>query len=802
MLEEAQRLIELGLPIIPLCPPNHAHMSQNHISRCKCPGKMPLIKDWVSKSNTTEADLQTWQQQFHNFNIGMPLGDASGYCGIDVDGEAGVKILMDMSKGDLPSTWEFNTSAGSRLVYKIPAGMATKKFKQAGPGKHEECALICTGQQTVMPPSVHASGITYQWVNGHSPWDMDCAMSPEWLIKAIKLDAPSITAPIATSFKIKESASFNDEFSMEGFESETMDLEASDFFGIPSSSDLAQPGVPERKGRSGHKVVITDEMLAQPIPEGQRDNTMTAIVGHYCANADLRRLGKPMIMQICLEHNRKYCQPPLEDGAIQDKVNYFYDIEAAKTEGYKAQKANKPTFKASEQAKNVLKYLQNQGIMLEYDPFTRTYYYCSVDDGPWHWTLNNLLLNGWIRDVVKSPHYGDPSWDKRSYIEETRNALEESFAHMGQQASKFDLGLHSGELCKYIVVAGGMLDWRTGELKDWDPNYRTTIAFNRFDYDPEAECPYFEQYLSEWLPDEDLRKVVQEYLGYCLIPDTSYRKALYLYGKGRNGKSVFLEMLQDFFGDLSSTLSYDGLFQRFGTAQLQNRLVNIYDDTTISFAKDTGIAKNIIAGGKLNAERKGKDAFEFINVSRLIYSAQEMPRTADTTLAWYDRWFFVKFARTFETSGVTKHVMQDNMRKEYPGIFNWMLGGLRRLIEQGKFTHCNSLSTTTLEYRGLNDNVVQFLQNFTCTVPEDIPEARTSAADWYKIYEVFTEREGLRKVSRKIFRMRMEDAGYKITIGRVGNINSTAYYPRLTLATELEDVRDSMLDIRLATQLK
>jgi len=142
------------------------------------------------------------------------------------------------------------------------------------------------------------------------------------------------------------------------------------------------------------------------------------------------------------------------------------------------------------------------------------------------------------------------------------------------------------------------------------------------------------------------------------------------------------------------------------------------------------------------------------------------------------------------------------MRQEFPGIFNWMVRGLQRLDSQGKFTYCDSLASTTLEYRGLNDNVVQFLQSFTSTMPTDIAETRISTADWYKIYEVFVDREGLHKVSRKVFKLRMNDAGYHTTIGKVGNINSTAYYPKLVLATNLEDVRDSMLEIRLATQLK
>ena len=119
MFEEAKQLIELGLPIIPLCPHDHAHMSAEHIAKCNAPGKRPLIKDWVTHNRTTPHDLIIWQKQFGNYNIGLPLGQVSGYVGIDVDGDAGVKMLLDMSDGDLPGTWEFTTAAGSRLLYKI-----------------------------------------------------------------------------------------------------------------------------------------------------------------------------------------------------------------------------------------------------------------------------------------------------------------------------------------------------------------------------------------------------------------------------------------------------------------------------------------------------------------------------------------------------------------------------------------------------------------------------------------------------------------------------------------------------------
>ena len=803
MFEEAKALIELGLPIIPLCPPDHARMSQNHINRCHCPGKMPLIKDWVNKTTTTVNDLSTWRQQFGNFNIGMPLGDASGYCGIDVDGEEGVRLLMEMSKGDLPSTWEFSTGAGSRLLYMIPDGIKTKKFKQSGAGEHEECALLCTGQQTVMPPSKHISGRTYTWVEGHAPFDMPCAMAPKWLINAIKQEdekpMPMFNKPKTTV----SSFDFDAEFGVGDFdngESDDTDFSFDDGYDSGMSFDLPQNvPLPTGTGKSGktkqHKIVVTDEMLTQPIPEGQRDNTMTAIVGHYCANRDLRLLGKDMIMSVCLDHNKKYCQPPLEDQAIIDKVNFFFEMETSKDEAYKGMKSQKPQFEATVMAQNVIKHLKNQGIILKYDQFTRMYYYTMDDEGPWQCTYNYTLVNKWIREVITSPHYGDPSWDKRSYVEETRTALEEQSTSPFKKTSDFDLGSHCEELSKYIVVNDGMLDWKKKELLPWNPEYHTTIAFN-IDYDPHAECPHFEQYLSEWLPDKNVRMVIQEFLGYCLIPNTNFRKALFLYGKGRNGKSIFIEFLQDIFEGLSSTLSYDALFQRFGPANLKDKLVNIYDDTNVSFAKDTGIAKNLIAGGTISAEFKGKDHFTFTNVARIIFSAQETPRTADTTLAWYDRWFFIKFPNTFRASNSMKEEMLANMRKERSGIFNWMVEGLTRLMSQDGFTSSSQIDEYTLEYRGLNDNVVQFLNNYCIEIPDDDQNNRISCNHLYQIYQLYAEKDNLRCVSKKVFRTRIEDAGFKAIKGKVQK-TCTQYFQGLALNMNSEDVTQYMLEIRL-----
>lgn len=785
MIEAAKQLVELGLPIIPVCSHDHKHSTATHIQRCKCSGKTPLIKGWQTHNHTTLADLQSWIQSFKTFNIGLPLGDASGYCGIDVDGEEGVKLLMEMSNGDLPATWEFTTGAGNRLIYTLPEGLKTKKFKQTGDGAHQECALLCTGQQTVLPPSIHYTGVIYDWVDDRSPWDLDCAEAPQWLIDRIRLDdSPSNYSNMSINLDMPMPSinlDLDDEFSSTDFQTD-----------VPANVNISK-NVRTQKGKTGHKIVVTDELLSQPIPEGSRDNTMTAIIGHYCANRDLRRFGKDFILNICMEHNSKYCKPPLEEQAIIDKVNYFFEAEQLKDADY-ANKKNKPAFEASKMAKNVLQYLLNSGIYLHFDQFSKIYYYTSEDKGPWHSTRNYSLINKWIRDVLTSTHYGDPGFDKRSYIEETRQALEEHFTTAYKKVDDFDLGAHATELRNYIIVNDGMVDWQNNELVPWDPQVKTTIAFD-INYDKDATCPRFEKYLSEWLPDEDVRMVIQEYLGYCLIPNTNYRKALFLYGKGKNGKSMLIEFLQDFFGEHSATLSYDGLFSRFGPSQLKDKLVNIFDDTNVSFTKETSIAKNLIAGGSISAEYKGRDMFHFQNVARLIYSSQETPRTSDNTVAWRDRWFFVKFPNEFRPSNKIKTEIQTALKEERAGIFNWMIEGLRRLMANDDFTPSETLKCSTIEYQSQNDSVAQFIHN-VCTYDVTTTK-KISIADLYKIYGIWAEHESLRTVSKKVFTQRVADMGFEKTKAYINGKCGQSCFHDLILNTESEDYKEIEFDISI-----
>lgn len=344
-----------------------------------------------------------------------------------------------------------------------------------------------------------------------------------------------------------------------------------------------------------------------------------------------------------------------------------------------------------------------------------------------------------------------------------------------------------------------MVDWQNKLLVPWDPAVKTTVSFD-VEYDAEATCPRFERYLEDWLPDEKVRMVIQEYLGYCLIPNTNYRKALFLYGKGKNGKSMLIEFLQDLFGEHSATLSYDGLFARFGPSQLKDKLVNIFDDTTVSFAKETSTAKNLIAGGSISAEYKGRDMFQFQNVARFIYSSQETPRTSDNTVAWRDRWFFVKFPNEFRPSNKIKTEIQTALAEERAGIFNWMIEGLCRLMTNDDFTHSDALELSTIEYQSQNDSVAQFIHN-VCTV-DTKTEVKVSINDLYKVYNIWAENESLRAVSKKVFSQRVSDAGFTRDKAYIKGKSGQSYFKSLILNEASEDYQEISFEISIALSQK
>jgi putative DNA primase/helicase len=71
-----------------------------------------------------------------------------------------------------------------------------------------------------------------------------------------------------------------------------------------------------------------------------------------------------------------------------------------------------------------------------------------------------------------------------------------------------------------LGVANGIIDLRTGTLRDGKPKDKITLHSDIV-YDPEAQCPRFTDFINEVFGgDRDLIEFVHRAIGYCLTGDT------------------------------------------------------------------------------------------------------------------------------------------------------------------------------------------------------------------------------------------------------------------------------------------
>jgi len=183
-LEAALSYLERDWSVLPLCSGDHQGMSGQHEKTCRSPGKAPLCpwKDYQGR-RPRPVEVRLWWNRWPTANVGMALGPVSKLIGLDIDGSAGEFLLSFlMRRADvptLPPTLEFVTPGGGRrLLFQSDEDLPNEEY-QLGDG---ELRLLCEGRQTVMPPSRHANGGEYLWVEGHRPGEIEPAALPEWLL--------------------------------------------------------------------------------------------------------------------------------------------------------------------------------------------------------------------------------------------------------------------------------------------------------------------------------------------------------------------------------------------------------------------------------------------------------------------------------------------------------------------------------------------------------------------------------------------------------------------------------------------
>lgn len=323
----------------------------------------------------------------------------------------------------------------------------------------------------------------------------------------------------------------------------------------------------------------------------------------------------------------------------------------------------------------------------------------------------------------------------------------------------------------FINLQNGTYEIHSSEhkLREFQRNDFITYQLPFF-YDPLAKAPLFNQYLEKILPEKEKQLVLAEYLGYLFIKNNTLKleKALILYGSGANGKSVFFEIVNALVGQenfcsysLSSLTETNG-YQR---AELQNKLVNYASE--INGKLETSIFKQLVSGEQVEARKIYKSPFTMEDYARLIFNCNELPKEVENTNAYFRRFLIVPFEVTIPDQEQDKELAKKIIEHELSGIFNWVLEGLNRLLQNKSFSNCPQADNVLNQYKTESDSVKMFLQD------EEYNKSPTEyilLKDLYNQYKIFCSEDGYYPVKKSNFSKRLKDNGVFITKINIGNV--------------------------------
>lgn len=292
-------------------------------------------------------------------------------------------------------------------------------------------------------------------------------------------------------------------------------------------------------------------------------------------------------------------------------------------------------------------------------------------------------------------------------------------------------------------------------LKPFDPSdflkYQLPFAF-----DEKATAPKFMAYLDRVLPEKDKQEVLAEFLGYVFVPQSKLKleKALFLYGSGANGKSVCYEIVRALLGThntseytLTSLTDTTGYYR----AQIADKLVNYASE--INGKLDSTKFKSLASGEPMEARLPYGQPMIIEDYAKLIFNTNELPKDVEFNNAFFRRFLIIPFEVTIPEDEQNKNLHNEIIEAELPGVFNWVLDGLKRLLSRKKFSDCPSIDRALDEFRTESDTVKRYLEEEGYK-PD--PEARISLKEIYLRYKEFALDEGNRLLSKQSFRKRLE----------------------------------------------
>jgi P4 family phage/plasmid primase-like protien len=313
-----------------------------------------------------------------------------------------------------------------------------------------------------------------------------------------------------------------------------------------------------------------------------------------------------------------------------------------------------------------------------------------------------------------------------------------------------------------LGTPGGTVDLRTGELRQAERGDMLTKLTACAPAAPGSRPERWLTFLHEiFAGDADLVAFMQRVAGYALTGLTTEHKLLFLYGTGRNGKSVFLNTLTHIWADYArraaaeTFLNTQGDKHATGLAGLQGARLVAGSELPVGKTWDESVVKDLTGGDRMTARFMRGDFFDFDPQLTLVIAGNNQPSFRGVDEAIRARVVLVPFTVIVSPERRDKS-LPDKLKAEGPEILRWAIEGAQQWLNHGLDVP-EKVAAASIEYMDDEDTLGQFLIDETATDPAGF----VTTTDLHERFKFWCERQGLHVWTMHTLRKELKSRGYQ-----------------------------------------
>jgi putative DNA primase/helicase len=812
-------------------------------------GKHPRLAEWNKVASSNPEDIKKWWSQDPYGNIGVLCRD-SGFLVIDIDPRSGGQDSFDkfeeLVNGALPPTIEATTGEyvvngktvkGRHLFYKCDSSeQLLGNLNRAGLKgidiKHNGYVLIA--------PSVHFSGVSYEWPEGHAPWEIEMAEAPEELLSSLRKRSRRSTT-----------------------------LGVGDWSAALEDLDF-----------SGEKIDV-NKMLEEGIDEGSRAVDIYKLT---CALANKMEVGSEYgrlaVETLMIRFNAEKIRPPMDlEGPngllmhVRNAINFVLDNPKTErmwpglTDFQKswAQRSQEETEAALAHKPRTVKQLSGADMTREefyalpgtiggrvsehvHDDDDMTIHQAASnidipkdpdalyeEDGgePGRRTLSDTgngrrLVDTFGSAIRYTPGLGWFHWSNRYWKPDAENLEIQELAKrispiIASEVVNYEDPDKQGEVVKWATqsksnsrlksaiensnsdpriivpvdnwdsdenllgVMNGVIDLKTGELLKGRPDLyitrRAPVAYN-----PGIKNVRWEQFLDFATGgDKEYQDWLQRAAGYSLTGSNKYDIMFLVYGPPGSGKNTFVEALVKCLGtqqyawplDSSILAANDGQSSStdlYHWAELRGRRMVWVDELPDSERLKENSIKKLTGSSSISARSPGEKPFTFESQAKLWISTNHRPIITDD--AMWRRIRPIPFNKVPDNPDPDLKEYIFDPEGALPAVLSWAVEGAIKMLGSGSRDALGWCSRVT-EAADIYRKNEDRIGIFLDEETNEIGGAQVQIKSLYTLYRMWSDERGERPMTQIAFQRKLSDRNLDVVgTGAKAVIKGYALAPR------------------------